>query len=126
MKLKCPLLLKPLATIVQENSQSFYPSEPFRIYHFTMRNPVYGWSLSKFVELLVTTDFSSTFFWFFGPTGVVETRCLIVNPNYFQDFYSLFSISFHYLGNGHWPCFLTQRSFDQFHLCTKDLRILAG
>ena len=40
MKLKCPLLLKPLATIVQENSQSFYPSEPFRIYHFTMRHPV--------------------------------------------------------------------------------------
>ena len=41
MKLKCPLLLKPLATIVQENSQSFYPSEPFRISHFTMRHPVY-------------------------------------------------------------------------------------
>ena len=40
MKLKCPLLLKPLATIVQENSQSFYPSEPFRIIHFTMRHPV--------------------------------------------------------------------------------------
>ena len=38
MKLKCPLLLKPLATI--ENSQSFYPSEPFRIMHFTMRHPV--------------------------------------------------------------------------------------
>ena len=42
MKLKCPLLLKPLATIVQENSQSFYPSEPFRISHFTMRHPVVG------------------------------------------------------------------------------------
>ena len=40
MKLKCPLLLKPLATIVQENSQSFYPSEPIRISHFTMRHPV--------------------------------------------------------------------------------------
>ena len=40
MKLKCPLLLKPLATIVQENSQPFYPSEPFRIIHFTMRHPV--------------------------------------------------------------------------------------
>ena len=42
MKLKCPLLLKPLATIVQENSQSFYLSEPFGIYHFTMRHPVIG------------------------------------------------------------------------------------
>ena len=31
MKLKCPLLLKPLATIVQQNYQSFSPSEPFRI-----------------------------------------------------------------------------------------------
>ena len=40
MKLKCPLLLKSLATLVQENSQSFYPSEPFRISHFTMRHPV--------------------------------------------------------------------------------------
>ena len=40
MKLKCPLLLKPLATIVQKNSQSFYPSDPFRISHFTMRHPV--------------------------------------------------------------------------------------
>ena len=40
MKLKCPILLKLLATIVQDNSQSFYPSEPFRIYHFTMRHPV--------------------------------------------------------------------------------------
>ena len=40
MKLKCPLVMKPLATIVQENSQSFYPSEPFRISHFTMRHPV--------------------------------------------------------------------------------------
>ena len=39
MKLKCPLLLKPLATIVQESSQYFYPSEPFRISHFTIRHP---------------------------------------------------------------------------------------
>ena len=48
MILKCPLLLKPLAIIVQENSQSFYPSEPFRIIHFTMRHPVY----STFLYLL--------------------------------------------------------------------------
>ena len=40
MKLKCPLLLKPLATIVQENFQSVYPSEPFRIIHTTMKHPV--------------------------------------------------------------------------------------
>ena len=38
MKLKSPLLLKPRATIVQENFQSFYPSEPFRVSHFTMRH----------------------------------------------------------------------------------------
>ena len=30
----------PVATIIQENPQSFYPSEPFRIIHFTMRHPV--------------------------------------------------------------------------------------
>ena len=40
MKLKCPILLKPLATIVQQHYQSFYPSQPFRIIHFTMRHPV--------------------------------------------------------------------------------------
>ena len=41
MKHKCPILLKQLATIVQENSQSFCPSEPFRIIHFTMGHPVF-------------------------------------------------------------------------------------
>ena len=40
MKLKCPLLLKPLGTIIQENYGSFYPSEPFRILRFNMRHPV--------------------------------------------------------------------------------------
>ena len=50
MKLKCPLLLKPLATIVQVNSQSFYPSEPFRISHFTMRHPV---TVQTFVRKLI-------------------------------------------------------------------------
>ena len=33
--------LEAIATIVQENSQSFYSSEPFRISHFTMRHPVH-------------------------------------------------------------------------------------
>ena len=41
MKLKCPILLKPLDTMIQENYWSFYPSEPFRITRFTMRHPVY-------------------------------------------------------------------------------------
>ena len=40
MKLKCPNLLKPLDTIIQENHQPFYPSEPFRILRFQMRHPV--------------------------------------------------------------------------------------
>jgi hypothetical protein len=40
MKLKCPNLLKPLDTIIQENHQPFYPSEPFRITRFQMRHPV--------------------------------------------------------------------------------------
>ena len=40
MKLKCPNLLKPLDTIIQENCQPFYPSEPFRILRFQMRHPV--------------------------------------------------------------------------------------
>ena len=41
MKLKCPILLKPLDTIIQENYQPFYPSEPFRITRFKMRHPVF-------------------------------------------------------------------------------------
>ena len=41
MKLKCPNLLKPLDTIIHENYQPFYHSEPFRILLFQMRHPVY-------------------------------------------------------------------------------------
>ena len=48
MKLKCPNLLKPLDTIIQENYQPFYPSEPFRILRFQMRHPV-CWIFLKFV-----------------------------------------------------------------------------
>ena len=59
MKLKCPLLLKPLATIVQENSQSFYPSEPFRISHFTMRHPVLCDNCSGTFTLRIRTYFAS-------------------------------------------------------------------
>ena len=40
MKLKCPILLKPLDTIIQENYHVFYHSEPFRITRFKMRHPV--------------------------------------------------------------------------------------
>ena len=40
MKLKCPNLLKPLDTIIQENYEPFNPSEPFRIIRFQMRHPV--------------------------------------------------------------------------------------
>ena len=40
MKLKCPNLLKALHTIIQENYQPFYPSKPFRITRFQMRQPV--------------------------------------------------------------------------------------
>ena len=40
MKLKCPNLLKPLGTIIQQNYWSFYPSEPFSFVHFNMIHPV--------------------------------------------------------------------------------------
>ena len=33
-------ILKPLDTIIQENHQPYYPSEPFRILRFQMRHPV--------------------------------------------------------------------------------------
>ena len=37
MKLKCPNLLKPVGTMIQENYWSFYLSQPFRIIRFNMR-----------------------------------------------------------------------------------------
>jgi hypothetical protein len=42
MKIKCPNLLKPLDTMIQENFQTFYPSEPFRITRFQIRHPVWS------------------------------------------------------------------------------------
>ena len=39
MKLISPNLLKPIGTIIQENYQSFYPLEPFRITHFNIKHP---------------------------------------------------------------------------------------
>ena len=41
MKLKCPNLLKPLGTIIQQNYWSFYPLEPFSFVQFNMIHPVY-------------------------------------------------------------------------------------
>ena len=40
IKLKCPNLLKPLGTLIQENYWSFYTSESFRIPNFNVRHPV--------------------------------------------------------------------------------------
>ena len=40
IKLKCPNLLKPLGTIIHQNSQFYYPSEPFSFHHFNVRHPV--------------------------------------------------------------------------------------
>ena len=36
IKLKCPLLLRPLDTTIQKNYWSFYPSEPFTFNRYTM------------------------------------------------------------------------------------------
>ena len=54
MKHKCPTLLKPLATVIQQNYWSFYPSEPFTFTRYTMRHPVYHDSSEFFLmhELL--------------------------------------------------------------------------
>ena len=41
LKHKCPNLLKPLGTIIQQNYWSFYPSEPFSFVHFNMIHPVF-------------------------------------------------------------------------------------
>ena len=40
MKFKFPNLLKPLGTIIHQNSQFYHPSEPFSFHHFSERHPV--------------------------------------------------------------------------------------
>ena len=49
-----PNLLKPIGTIIQENYQSFYPSEPFTLAHFKMRHPVAVLIFSLFAPYLET------------------------------------------------------------------------
>ena len=41
LKLKCPHLLKPVGTIIQQNYWFFYPSELIYFIFFTMRHPVH-------------------------------------------------------------------------------------
>ena len=40
MKHKCQNLLKPLGTMICQNSQFYYPSDPFSFHHFNVRHPV--------------------------------------------------------------------------------------
>ena len=41
IKIKCPTLLKPLATVIQQKYWSFCPSEPFTFTRYAMRHPVW-------------------------------------------------------------------------------------
>jgi hypothetical protein len=41
-KLKCQNLLKPLGTIIYQNSQFYHSSEPFSFHHFNVRHPVHS------------------------------------------------------------------------------------
>ena len=41
IKYKSPILLKPLGTIIHQNSQFYHPSEPFSFHHFNVRHPVH-------------------------------------------------------------------------------------
>ena len=57
MKLKCPILLKPLDTMIQENYWSFYPSEPFSLDLLNMIHPVssnHHCSLNSMHDLITT------------------------------------------------------------------------
>ena len=63
MKLKIPNYLKPLDTIIQENYQLFYPSEPFRITRFKMRHPVIRTGIRDFSQTEKKTSLNeATFF----------------------------------------------------------------
>ena len=64
MKLKCPKLLKPLGTLIHQNSQFYYPSEPFSFHHFTMRHPVVQDSSNFFAKLAAKNNVAVN--WLFG------------------------------------------------------------
>ena len=40
-------LLKPLGTIIHQNSQFYYPSKPFSFHHFNVRHPLLDCSMTK-------------------------------------------------------------------------------
>ena len=57
-KHKCPHLLKPLGTVIQQNYWSFYPSEPIQKACFNMRHPVVKHIISaNFQQCLSQTTF---------------------------------------------------------------------
>ena len=64
MKLKCPNLLKPLGTLIYQNSQFYYPSDPFCFHRFTMRHPVVQDSSNFFAKLAAKNNVAVN--WLFG------------------------------------------------------------
>ena len=64
MKLKCQNLLKPLGTLTYQNSQFYYPSNPFSFHHFTMRHPVVQDSSNFFAKLAAKNNVAVN--WLFG------------------------------------------------------------
>ena len=75
LKLKCPNLLKPLGSVIQQNNWSFYPSEPFSFVHFNMIHPV--------CEYLVHYRLHS-FTWIFISLGKVNFRPKIKYITWFR------------------------------------------
>ena len=63
IKHKIPTLLKPLGTIIHQNSQFYCPSEPVSFHHFNVRHPVYNLHLPSFIDksrLIPTTAYLGT------------------------------------------------------------------
>ena len=70
MKHKIPNLLKPLVTIIHQNSQFYCPSEPFSFHHkhFNVRHPVFSGGCQNSLKWAFEFIFSSIF------AGVIDDR----------------------------------------------------
>ena len=61
---RSPKFLKPLGTLIYQNSQIYYPSEPLSFHHFTMRHPVVQDSSNILAKLAAKNNVAVN--WLFG------------------------------------------------------------
>ena len=93
MKHKFPNLLKHLGTIIHQNSQFYYPSEPFSFHHFNVRHPVHSlvsiYNFGLIQELLHCQNFpgrngqTMLRVWYKNGRNFICISLIITSPNKF-------------------------------------------